>query len=121
MHDVRGDDLDRRMIDTRGDLKGIIDRLKRPGDYLAEIDDMPVGMRRRQEDIVEDIATRGYRRKAEETGRGASREYQGFLKVLEALKKEYPPPPYEIVEAEAPLRPAGVPVKPRDTWFVGEY
>ena len=113
--------LDRRMISTRGEISGIVDRLKRPGDYLTEIDDLPWELRRQQEDKVDDIASRTFQRKAERTGREASREYRGFLRVLEALKKEYPPPPYEIPEAEAPLRPPGVPVKPRDTWFVGEY
>ncbi|NVM22320.1 MAG: hypothetical protein HWN68_11140 [Desulfobacterales bacterium] len=105
----------------QGDMKDVIDKLKRPGDLLGTIDDLPLDERLKQERRIGEIATRGYRRDVD-TWRGvAAPEHEGFLKVIEALKKEYPPPPYEIEEVEVPARPAGAPVEPRKTWFVGDY
>lgn len=102
-------------------MGGLIDRLKKPGDYLGEIDKLSDRERSIQERRIGEISTRVYRREVT-TWQGATEpQYKGFLMVIEALKKVIPPPPYEIEEVPTPIRPAEAPAIPRKTWFVGDY
>jgi hypothetical protein len=102
-------------------MGSLVDRLKKPGDYLGEIDRLSYEERLEQEDRVSEISTRPYRRQIEVGEVRAQTEFEEFLKMLEALKVEITPPPYHVEEAPGPIRPALAPAVPRNTWFVGDF
>jgi len=99
----------------------LVDRLKKPGDYISEIDGFDEGERFRQEDQVSDIATRPLGRDLELIAphvAPVSAELERIRIALEYVSLEPLSMPYEVI---GPGRPAGVPATIRETWFIGDY
>jgi len=111
----------RRFEDHKAKLSDLARRLRRPGDYLREIDRLPKAEREYQEEIVCDIATRALKREVEAFKQDMKRVEDRLARVREALKKEITPPPWYVKEVEVPQRPPLTRVEPRKTWFVGDY
>lgn len=105
----------------REGIKGLVDRLKRPGDMLEEVERLTYGERLEQEKKIGDVASRSYTREIEEWEETVTPQQKGFLRLIELLKLRLPPPEYAVAEITTPSRPADVPVKPRVTWFVGDF
>jgi len=99
----------------------LVDRLKKPGDYISEIDGFEEADRFRQEDQVSDIATRPLGRDLELIAphvATTSAELERIRIALEYVSLEPLSMPYEVT---GPGRPAGVPATIRETWFIGDY
>lgn len=105
----------------REDMVGLLGRLKKPGDYISEIDAFPDDERIPQEEIVGDIAGRVERREAEEFDEVDADIVMELHKRRSILEAEYPPPEWFVGEVPTPQRPADVEVEPRVTWNVGDY
>lgn len=105
----------------RGDMGDLLDRLKKPGDYISEIDAFPDDERIPQEVIVGDIAGRVAREEIEAFDEVDADLIIELHKRRSILEKEYPPPEWFVGEVVTPHRPADVDVEPRKTWFVGDY
>ena len=90
-------------------------------DYISEIDGFEEDERFRQEDQVSDIATRPLGRDIEGMAphvAPVSAELERIRIALEYVSLEPLSMPFEVV---GPGRPAGVPAKKRETWFIGDY
>lgn len=107
--------------ETKKDLDSIVKRLARPGDYISEIDLMSPADRYDQENKIAEISTRPLTRITDGLEREARPKEMRLKKLLDLLKLERPRPTWMVEEITAPARPALVPAKPRETWFVGEY
>jgi len=108
------DELGKRAVE-------LAERLKKPADYLLEIDYMPEDERLDQERKIADISTREYHRDVDAftpLSEPASAELE---QIREALKIALPMPMSFPEEMEGPQRPQGVKAEPRKTWFVGDY
>lgn len=112
----------KRLQDTAKENVGrLVDRLKKPGDYISEIDSFDEADRWKQEDQVSDIATRPLGRDIEAIGphvEVTSAELERIRIALEHVSLEPLSMPYEL---PGPGRPAGVPAKKHETWFIGDY
>jgi len=99
----------------------LVDRLKRPGSYLLEIDKLEEWDRVDQERKVSDIATRQLGRDINEMQPHigiVSAELEKITKAMEYISLI----PLDMpVELEAPVRPAYVKAKERETWYIGDY
>lgn len=96
-------------------------RLKKPGDYLREIDKLPRAEREDQEGKITEITLRPWVYEAgvfREITDAAIAERQESIRRLEAPTERAA---WAIPELEAPERPAATPVEPRKTWFVGDF
>lgn len=113
--------LNKMQDSSRKDLDGIVRRLKKPGDYLMEIDKMGPWDRLDQERKVADISTREYRRDVAEFTVKTESVSAELEKIREALKHVSLMPLEFPGEIEKPSRPAGVKAEPKETWFVGDY
>lgn len=103
------------------EVDGLVNRLKRPGDYLSEIERFPKAERERQEKQVAEIASKPYDEQASEVAESLKPRIYRLNRIAEALKKELPPIEWEAGEVVTPQRPAKTPIEPRKTWFVGEF
>jgi len=106
---------------ARKDMSDVVRRLKKPGDYLLEIDYFPDWEREDQERIFDDVSTRQRRRDVgtfNELGKATTFELD---KLVRALKIALPIPLGFPEEIEVPVRPATVKATPRKTWYVGDY
>lgn len=106
---------------TRDNLRGIVQRLRYPGDYLREIDNLSNFERLRQEQVIYEVTTRRERDTASQWDEFFAPATERFNRLTEALKLRLPPPAWLIPEVEAPFTPAGVEPEPRASWFVGDY
>jgi len=105
----------------REEVAVLIDRLKKPADYLLEIDHFSDEDRFDQERKFGDISTRQYHRDVNEFVQKAEPASAELAKIREALRAVIPMPLGFPEEIETPVRPAGVKASLRKTWFVGDY
>lgn len=105
----------------RNDLDGIVARLKKPADYILEIDKMTEKDRLDQETKLQDVVTRPYTQTTEDIQTTSTPTAQELESIAELLEQEIEKPSWEIKEVKTPSRPAGVKASPRETWNVGEY
>jgi len=113
--------LERRQEVQHKNTSDLVNRLRHPGDYLKEIDTFSENERRRQEREVSEIA---FRASAEESAKWRSAAEEQAVELQETGRRLRAPserPSWEIYEVETPERPAGAPVEPRETWFVGDF
>lgn len=106
---------------TGNDLKGLVYRLRNPGDYIKEIDSFRADERLRQESIIADIASRPYHRDSEQLRQEYQLTESRLKAVVSILEREIPLPAWHVPEIITPIRPASVAAIPRATWFVGDY
>jgi len=105
----------------REEMTGLIDRLKKPADYLLEIDRFSDEDRFDQERKFSDISTRQYYRDVKGFTPLSEPASAELKKIREALMVAIPMPIGFPEEIEGPVRPAGIKAAPRKTWFVGDY
>lgn len=110
-----------RQEDLSTNIKILIDRLKRPGKFLQEINDLPLSERLMEEDRIGEIASRKFVREARELQPEIAAGEARLAKILEALEEERPPVAWSVNESARPQRPAFQSARPRETWFVGDY
>lgn len=115
------DSIQAHQAEIRDRTDALIDRLKKPGDYLLEIDAFSDEDRLDQEGKIADLSRRQHRRDVKDFSvLGETTTYE-LDKLKRALKIALPIPIGFPEEIEAPVRPAGVKAKPRKTWNVGDY
>jgi len=105
----------------RKETRDLVNRLRRPGDYLKEIDDFTEDERRRQEREISEIAFRTSAEESENWVRATNLEATKLVEEGRILRAPTERAAWEIYEVEVPERPAGAPVEPRETWFVGDF
>lgn len=105
----------------RQNISGLVDRLKKPADYLLELDSFDPDLKREQENSIHELSTRTYMRQAYDVRSDVSSITFAFHKLAEALEITIPPAEWMIPEKIEPGRPAKTPVEPRKTWDVGDY
>lgn len=113
--------MDLRVSDTKARVTNVVERIKKPGDYLSEIDLMDRIERLRQEDKVAEISSRRNKREVEEIYEITEEEQRKLGKISDALDKEIEPTPYGVPEVEGPARVGLGEIEPSLTWFVGDY
>jgi hypothetical protein len=101
--------------------KDLANRLKKPGDYLREIDRLPKDEREDQERKITDITLRAWEDEAAYWSAISGKSIQETLEMKRAMAEERERVEWEIPEIETPERPASAPVEPRVTWFVGDF
>lgn len=114
-------EINSAQIRTKDKIGSLVNRLKRPGDYLSEIDTFSEFERQIQERQVADLASRGLTRDSVEVESYATETSAELERIRLALKYVTLEPLDMPVELEAPARPAGVPAKERESWNVGDY
>lgn len=115
------DTLGYEQTKTDNELKGLVSRLRNPGDYIKEIDSFRSSERLRQESLIADIASRPYHRDSEQLRQEYQLTESRLKAIVSILEREIPLPTWHIPEVETPIRPASVAATPRATWFVGDY
>lgn len=99
----------------------IVNRLKKPGDYLRSIDRLNEWSRRQEEDKIAEVATRKFRRQARDLSKAARPIRYRHYKVAEALKYEPRKVEWFVEEISLFMGRPGYQLEPRETWFVGNY
>jgi len=99
----------------------MLKRLSKPADYLLEIDAMPDKYRLDQEAKITELVTRSLVAESAAVQVIANPIYMELKAIGEALRVTTELPEWSVPEIPTPSRPAGVPVEPRITWFVGDY
>ena len=116
---VDGLQVVQREIQSRADE--LVDRLKKPSDYLLEIDNMSEEDRLDQEMKLSELSNREFYREVDAfvpVSEPASAELE---RIREALKVAVPIQIGFPEEVEGPERPKGVKAEVRKTWFIGDY
>jgi len=98
-----------------------IDRLVHPGHYLHEIDEFNPDTRLEQEYSISEVSSRPERKLFDMVETEGETVSQDLLSILKALKTRLPRPPYEQKPVPIPVTRPQIEMKPRDTWFAGDY
>jgi len=99
----------------------LIDRLKRPGDYLSEINNFEGMDRLSQTRQIADLASEEWSDDADD-GETYASELEAELGLIRNALEHVSLTPLEMPqELESPGRPAGSPAEPKETWNVGDY
>lgn len=99
----------------------IVDRLKKPADYLLEIDLMSEEDRLDQERKAGELSNREYYRQVDAFVPLSEPVSAELEKIREALEVAVPVPIGFPEEVEGPQRPKGVKAAVRKTWYVGDF
>ncbi len=113
--------LSGRQNENRSEAADLIKRLKRPGDYLSEVNYMPRFERRQQEDKIAAVAMRSVSRTSDAVAGEAAGAIEQLASIQQAKEVILPIPEGFPKEIPGPQRPAAVPPTIRKTWFVGDY
>ena len=108
-------------IEHKTKVDGLIDRLKRPGDYLGEIERFAGWEKVAQERKVSEIASRQLGRDTDVLKKRAKELSTELGKVTKAIEHVSLLPLTMPVELEGLSRPIGVKAKERTSWNVGDY
>lgn len=106
---------------NRNNISGLVDRLKKPADYLLEIDMLEDWERTEQEIKVADISTRQFKRDSvvlEGYAEPVSAELERIRTAIRHITLEPLTLPEEL---PGPSRPAKEEATPRETWYIGDY
>lgn len=102
-------------------MTSLVDRLKKPADYLFEIDKLEDWEREDQEKKLDDISGRYYRRQLSDMSDAMEPVRAELAKVRDALLRPVELLPWEGGELEAPVaKPIGE-IDKAKTWYVGDY
>jgi len=99
----------------------IADRLKKPGDILKDIDELPFWEKIRQEELISEVSSRSFGREvsgvSSYVGSGASK----LLAVERLLRAKPAPVTWLVLEPPEVLGPSAATKSPHKTWFPGDY
>jgi len=105
----------------RSKLTDLVDRLKKPGNYVLEIDKLEDWEREEQEKIFDDVSSRQYKRGLTEMT-AVSKPFSAELgRIREAMTR---PLELAFIGVEEVVAPAPIPIgeiAPSKTWFVGDF
>jgi len=118
---TRLDEVDSFMDKLSARQGELAERLKRPGDLLAEIDSLEGFVRTEQLVKIDGVVSEGL-------GLSNQAEYNEIAPVLDqwgkissALNAPTPPLPFLTLEQGERGAVPGIVAEPRETWFVGDY
>ncbi|GAI72399.1 unnamed protein product, partial [marine sediment metagenome] len=128
VYDPRKKELD-EIMDTirgiqtalRGDTRDVVDRLKKPADYLLEIDNLSDEDRLDQEIKIDDISSRYYKGQIIPSSEGMEPISAELRKIRDILTR---PLELAFMGVEEVVAPVPIPIgeiDPSKTWFVGDY
>jgi len=106
---------------SRESVSSLVDRLKRPADYLREIDSLDPDIKLEQEEAIHEISSRTASRYVATVEADRAPLIAEFIDQGDALNLPTTPPAWLVPELRGPQRPAKTKVKPRNTWSVGDY
>jgi len=109
------------MQETRTELTGVVGRLKRPGKYIAEVDDLSAEERAEDQEVLAAVATRGILPQVDEFEEGLKFVQGEFTRRIEEQTIEEEAPAVEAPEPGVPSTPEPPGKKQYKTPFVGEY
>lgn len=127
-YDPYKEELDRLIDQVRSLQSGqhlritsLVDRLKKPADYLFEIDKLEDWEREDQERKLDDISSRYYKSQLSDMSKAMEPVRAELAKVRDALLRPIELLPWEGGEATAPVsKPIGE-IDKAKTWYVGDY
>lgn len=110
-----------KMTETRGELTGVVGRLKRPGKYIAEVDDLSAEERMEDQEVLAAVATRGITPQLDEFEEGLKFVQGEFTRQIEEQAIVEEPTTVASPEPGVPSTPGAPRKKVYKTPFVGEY
>ena len=116
---VDGLQVVQREIQSRADE--LVDRLKKPSDYLLEIDNMSEEDRLDQEMKLSELSNREFYREVDAFVPVSDSTSAELKRIRDALRVSVPMPIGFPEEVEGPQRIKGEKATPRKSWFVGDY
>ena len=106
---------------AKNNMARLVNRLKKPGDYLTEIDKLPDAERESQEIKIAEVSTRVYKREVEVWSKTVAPAVKELALIAKALEVELPKPSWDVPEEGKPKRMSIGEIEPEHTWFVGDY
>jgi hypothetical protein len=113
--------LDGQTTQTGSKVKGIVERLLHPGDYLHEIDSFSEKDRLDQERKISNIVSRGYEQETSDWHQRHRVEKERYEEEMMVTERPVPSPGLPAPETVEIKQPEKIPLIPRKTWFVGDY
>jgi len=111
--------IDNLLDQYRSDAASIAKRLSKPGDLLAEINNLPDYVRKDQLVKIDGITSSLISEQNAVDYAAVEPDLKEFSMVAEALS--HVPAPLGFMELELPGRSPGITPEPRESWFVGDY
>lgn len=99
----------------------IADRLKKPGDLVQGVDLLPVDEKKRQEDLISDVASRTFGREAEGVSSYVGARASELSAVERLLRATPTPAAWLTLEPPEVLGLSAARMSPHKTWFPGDY
>lgn len=115
------DNLKYRTDKQGNEITGILKRIKYPGSYLTEIDELEADERLDQEGIISDVTRRVYDRTTSKFSSESQKARNRLSDQRDALKRKLPPLPWAKGKVKLPEKATLTPASTRETWFVGEH
>lgn len=109
--------VQRDKVHTDSNLKGLVDRLKNPADYLREIDNQGKSEQLKSFELIADYSTRIYRQPVEAWREFAEPYTADFMKVKEIVEKPKIEPEWTVKEEPLPSKALAVPSTGRASPF----
>ncbi len=113
--------LEVRQENIQSRVDNTVERLRYPGRYLQEIDNLPTTQRLDQEYAISEISNRPQRRVYEDIARDGETVETGLSLLRKALDNLLPAPPYLIPEVPELIKKPQIQMDKFDSWFVGDY
>lgn len=113
--------VDRRVDATRGHLVDLVDRLKRPGDILADIDNLSYDESRIQKLKVATVVSEGRDLVSSEVVKNYKPLVMEMKSISRLLSVELPEVSWAVGESVTPIRTPQRAMSGANTWFVGDY
>lgn len=113
--------LEGRQAEAKAKIRDIIDRLRKPGDLLSDVDLLDRITRLKQEAVIAEVANREDDRDAEPIYQYTQGQQRRLDKIRAALAHDVKETHYGVKEVEAPAGVSISEVEPEFTWFVGDY
>jgi len=105
----------RARVDSLGRL------LRKPGDVLLGIDDLPAWAQQNQLDMIDDVTSRQFEMTATAERLDMMDDLDEFDRVDKALEAPTPQPPFMSIEDAGYITAPEIVKEPHETWFVGDY
>jgi len=95
--------------------------LKKPGDILLSVDDLPAWAQQNQLDMIDDVTSRQFEEASASERLAMSGDLDEFDRIDQALKAPTPTPPFMSIESPDYVTGPDIVKEPHETWFVGDY
>lgn len=112
------DQINKVIEDSRIQLMGLAARIKKPGDILLGVDDLPDYARAAQEALIDEVTSRRFAEAADSERGALSADLEEFDRIDQLLSVETPPPVFLTLETPARAAALGIVTEPAETWFI---